>query len=764
MVKQTIGFSWGPAGLGCSLWTGVPLRALLHASGITEPSATAQHVCFCGPLRELPKGEDGSYGTSIPLHMALDPACDVMVAFEQNGERLHPDHGFPLRLVIPGWIGGRMVKWLSEVCVTAMPSSNHYHFNDNRILPPEVDAERAAAEDWWSRPQYIFNELNLNSAIRSPAHGEELLLQRAANMQPYTLGGYSYSGGGREVTRVEVSVDEGLGWQLTTLTHPWAPTRYGRHWCWTLWELTIDARALLLCSTLRVRAWDSANNTQPRDITWNVMVRPLCAAAQATSDTRSQGMGNSCHFTVRVQQSVDADGGVRLRFEHPTEPGALKGGWMGNAAGGCKPTLAGAPTAPPIIAAAPSPPLPPSPPLAAAAVSCAVAEQPLAAGVRTFTMAEVSKHCTEADCWIVVGGKVYDTTACASFSEALPCKLLTPCSRAVNKLHPGGGSSIFINAGSDTTEEFEAIHSKRAWEQLAQWYVGELATAPAEDAAAPPPPPATPPPPSAPAVRDWGGPVALDARRRQPFTLTARRDAGRNSVLLRFALPSPQHVLGLPLGQHLYLAARVGEKLVMRAYTPTAYGPGYFDVLVKVYRPAPAFPAGGLLSQHLASLQPGECCEAKGPTGHIQYLAGGVFSVHALLQRCSHVAAVAGGSGITPLYQLLVAALGDPRDETRWALLYANREEEDILLRGELEELAAAHPGRFSLQLMLSRPPPAWAGLRGRVSEAALHATLTLTAGAPAAEGVGLLCGPEGMQDASAALLRELGYERVYTF
>jgi len=235
--------------------------------------------------------------------------------------------------------------------------------------------------------------LNINSAVRSPEHGEELLLQRAANVQPYTLRGYAYSGGGREVTRVELSCDDGISWQLASLTHPWKPTRYGRWWCWVLWELTIDARAMLLSPTLRVRAWDASNNTQPRDITWNVM-----------------GMGNNCHFAVHVQQAVAADGSVRLRFEHPTEPGALKGGWMGNAAGGWSPPSAGAAAAAvPLMPTAPPPPPPPTP----ASSSAAVALERHASAARSFTMEEVSRHCTEADCWIVVAGKVYDTTACA---------------------------------------------------------------------------------------------------------------------------------------------------------------------------------------------------------------------------------------------------------------------------------------------------------------------------------------------------------------
>jgi nitrate reductase (NAD(P)H) len=99
-----------------------------------------------GPKGELPKGDDGSYGSSITLHRALDPAYDVILAYKQNGRLLTPDHGFPLRVIIPGLIGGRMIKWLEEITVTAEESQNYYHFHDNRILPPNVDEEKAKAE------------------------------------------------------------------------------------------------------------------------------------------------------------------------------------------------------------------------------------------------------------------------------------------------------------------------------------------------------------------------------------------------------------------------------------------------------------------------------------------------------------------------------------------------------------------------------------------------------------------------------------------
>jgi nitrate reductase (NAD(P)H) len=347
---------------------------------------------------------------------------------------------------------------------------------------------------------------------------------------------------------------------------------------------------------------------------------------------------------------------------------------------------------------------------------------------------------------------------------------------AFNKSHPGGGSSIFINAGTDTTEEFEAIHSKRAWAQLDEWYIGELV---ASSDAAGPAAPSTPLETQAVqrtsldvAPRAWGGPVALDARKRMPFKLLSRSELNHNTRLLRFALQSPDHVLGLPVGQHVFVSATIGGRLVMRAYTPTSVNAdkGIFDLLIKVYFKGtdPEFPLGGAMSQHLDSLAVGDTIEAKGPLGHIEYVGAGVFDISRARVRASRIAMVAGGTGITPMYQLIRAALADGTDTTRISLLYANRAEEDILLGDELAALAAAHPARFTLTHTLSRPREGggWAGCTGRVSLELLSAHLP-----PAREGaddvaLAFLCGPGGMQDACYRHLYAMGYpdDRVLVF
>jgi nitrate reductase (NAD(P)H) len=145
MVKQTIGFNWGSAGVSTSVWRGVPLHLLLKKCGIYSRKKGALNVCFEG-AEDLPGGGGSKYGTSIKIEFAMDPSRDIILAYMQNGESLAPDHGFPVRMIIPGFIGGRMVKWLKRIIVTSVESDNYYHYMDNRVLPSHVDAELANAE------------------------------------------------------------------------------------------------------------------------------------------------------------------------------------------------------------------------------------------------------------------------------------------------------------------------------------------------------------------------------------------------------------------------------------------------------------------------------------------------------------------------------------------------------------------------------------------------------------------------------------------
>ncbi|KAF8370001.1 hypothetical protein HHK36_031969 [Tetracentron sinense] len=260
MMKQTIGFNWGAAAISTSVWRGVGLRDVLKRCGILSRRKGALNVCFEG-AEDLPGGGGSKYGTSLRKEIAMDASRDIILAYMQNGELLLPDHGFPVRLIIPGFIGGRMVKWLRRIIVSTQESDSYYHYNDNRVLPSHVDAELANAE-----------------------------------------------GAGRKVTRVEVTMDGGETWLLCALDQPVKPNKHGKDWCWCFWCLEVEVIDLIGAKEIAVRAWDETLNTQPENLTWNVM-----------------GMMNNCWFRVKSNPQKEESGIV---FEHPIQPGNQPGGWM----------------------------------------------------------------------------------------------------------------------------------------------------------------------------------------------------------------------------------------------------------------------------------------------------------------------------------------------------------------------------------------------------------------------------------------------------
>lgn len=290
MRRKSQGFHWGPAGVSTAMWTGVLLRDLLILAGLDEgdPLNSTRHVRFEGPQGELPKGKEGRYGSSISLSYALNAANDVLVAYKQNGRWLSPDHGFPVRLILPGHIGGRTVKWLERIQVSDSESDNWYHYHDNRVLPPHVATpEEAEAGGYWRNPDYVINHLNINSAISSPSHDAVVPLG-GGNLGSNTkipFRGYAYSGGGRKITRVELSLDGGRTWPFPATIHRGEPpTRHGMHWAWVHWSVDIALGDLATAPTVAggvvlepgevarpevaLRAADASMNCQPSNLTW----------------------------------------------------------------------------------------------------------------------------------------------------------------------------------------------------------------------------------------------------------------------------------------------------------------------------------------------------------------------------------------------------------------------------------------------------------------------------------------------------------------
>ncbi|KAL2609555.1 hypothetical protein R1flu_028128 [Riccia fluitans] len=324
---KTTGLKWGPGAVSTSVWGGARLYDVLQHCGVHMPKKRGVQYFVCCSGADKPDGDDKkgtlasssfNYGTSIPLEVAMDQSRDVLLAYEQNGDLLTPDHGFPVRLIVPGFTGGRSVKWLNKIDISAEPSDNFYHLYDNRMLPSHVlDLESAISEGWMSKPEFTINEMNINSVICTPAHSQSLTIDRSNEDATFSITGYAYSGSGRKISRVEVSLDSGKTWKFCSVGYPTQPTKHGMYWSWCFWETRVDVMELVESTEIVVRAWDSAMNTQPENPSWNFL-----------------GTMNNCWYRVKIHREKLVDDPEAFQdeqavfFEHPTQPGNLTGGWL----------------------------------------------------------------------------------------------------------------------------------------------------------------------------------------------------------------------------------------------------------------------------------------------------------------------------------------------------------------------------------------------------------------------------------------------------
>ncbi|KAL4736930.1 NADH-cytochrome b5 reductase 1 [Aspergillus similis] len=237
----------------------------------------------------------------------------------------------------------------------------------------------------------------------------------------------------------------------------------------------------------------------------------------------------------------------------------------------------------------------------------------------------------------------------------------------------------------------------------------------------------------------------------QNFVLKEKNDISHNVTIYRFSLPRPTDILGLPIGQHISLAAVIeaqpGQpKEVVRSYTPISSDneAGYFDLLVKAY------PQGNI-SKYLTTLKVGDTMKVRGPKGAMVYTPN----------MCRHIGMIAGGTGITPMLQIIKAIIRNrPRnggnDTTQVDLIFANVNPDDILLKDELEKLAAEDDG-FRIYYVLNNPPEGWTGGVGFVTPDMIKERLPT----PASDIKILLCGPPPMVSAMKKATESLGYTKA---
>ncbi|RME33680.1 MAG: sulfite dehydrogenase [Gammaproteobacteria bacterium] len=241
--------------VSCSEWTGVPLSTLLDEAGL-KPEAKWLVAQAADAV---------SMTVSIPVEKALD---DAILALYQNGERLRPENGYPLRLVLPGWEGVTNVKWLHRLQAAEEPVMSRNETARYTELLPDGKAR-----------QFTF-VMDVRSLIINPSMGMEL-----AGTGLYQISGLAWSGHGK-VTRVEVSADGGESWAEAELQEPVLDkcfTRFRIPWRW-------DGSPAILQS----RAWDSAGNVQPT----------------REQQLAERGRWGYFHFSAIVSWEVDEEGFV----------------------------------------------------------------------------------------------------------------------------------------------------------------------------------------------------------------------------------------------------------------------------------------------------------------------------------------------------------------------------------------------------------------------------------------------------------------------
>ena len=245
------GVPWREGAIGNAVWTGYRLGDVLQAVGIDDRT---RHVWFNG-VDEIDRGGSTiAFGASIPIHKAMDSGDSdggglpgAILCTHMNGQPLTPDHGFPLRTVVPGYIGARSVKWLGHIHASEAENPNHYQQTAYKILDESTPLR-------WAEEAPIY---------RFPINAVACKVQRTRE-EALSIAGYALPPGQSGVTidRVEWSIDGGHRWAPARLVGPSKPL------CWQLWRAEITPAPS--SGSLWVRAIDSRGRRQPDDTAWNL--------------------------------------------------------------------------------------------------------------------------------------------------------------------------------------------------------------------------------------------------------------------------------------------------------------------------------------------------------------------------------------------------------------------------------------------------------------------------------------------------------------
>lgn len=563
--------------------------------------------------------------------------------------------------------------------ISDKPSTNYYHVWDNRLIPSQVTNKNTLL----ARALFHHPDTGCNEQVLQSVicvpAHDERIILPKEDQAMYTVRGFAYHGAGLAVQRVEISLDGGQTWKGCFRQFVDEPLRHGTKH-WAWVFWSCD-----------VKYSELLNGRE-------IIVRVGClqeSAARANlleHPRHDEQRANNAWY--RVKLAFDGEP-LALTAKHPIAPGAKPGGWM-------------------------------------VQTEEHKDKDRRSGDEKTFTLDEVAKHMSDDDCWIILDEKVYDVTSVLSW-------------------HPGGAKAITAYAGQtsvDTTTQYHSIHDKYADSKKDECYIDVLSDSGVK------------------AMREDAKRAAADLEKLKeeraglavmPDTfwfakLQSRKEVSKDTRLYTFSLPETKDGepgrLGLPFGKHVVIAFHFKDQACTRSYTPVRpilpeEEDGTFDLLVKTYMPSATFPPGGTMGNFLDVLQEGQEIDVRGPTGDIEYLGKGRFNIEGKERCFSKINLVAGGSGLTPHWQLIHAILAAKGDTTQVSLIDSSKTPDDILMRAELERYAHERKSQFKLWHTTSAEskPDGWKYDAKHLDEAMMRAHLFAAEDGVAA----FMCGPPGL-------------------
>lgn len=263
-LEKTLGLNWNIGAISNAKWSGISLKEVINDLKENDQEfKNNKHIHFIG--------YDAPFATSISIQDFLEDKVDILIAYEMNDLELQPDNGYPIRIIAPGYAGSKNVKWIKEIIFSHDENDSNWQSGiAYKILPnfikkvENIDPKKIKNISTIEKPP-------IQSFICYPLNNSTFKINELENLK---IKGIAYSGGGKNITKVEVSVDK-INWLPVDLKSG-ADQNINQAWAWTFWEYKLDKNITKNIIpgkyNIYVRAYDVNNEKQTDNLkqTWNL--------------------------------------------------------------------------------------------------------------------------------------------------------------------------------------------------------------------------------------------------------------------------------------------------------------------------------------------------------------------------------------------------------------------------------------------------------------------------------------------------------------